>query len=55
LAGVRLDSELIERRTCALEKFRSTFDIETMTDDDLRSSEVPQSVAEAADAAVAGC
>jgi hypothetical protein len=57
LAGARFETEGVDRprSTCALEKFRSRFDITTLTDDDLKSADMPAPVVEAADAALAGC
>jgi hypothetical protein len=57
LAGVHLEAINVdrERASCALEHFRSTFDIETMTDDDLNALDLPTSVVEAAGAALADC
>jgi hypothetical protein len=57
LAGARFETEGVDhtRAACALETFRSTFDITTLTDDDLKSPDMPAPVVEAADAALAGC
>jgi hypothetical protein len=57
LAGAKFEKEGVDqaRATCALEKFRSTFDIATLTDESLKSPDFPPSVVETAEAALASC